>query len=258
MPSGSMPARLVAVRPGGHVPASRWDAVFLRSDGRQAAWVSAELARIVAGLRHGGVAAVLALSGPPPDAASMLAALGEYGSPVEARTAEDGPWIGFVRKATAGRQDLVGLRRCIRALARGVDRLELMLVDVRGRAGSERSIDGGWSLKECVGHLGDLDRHGYLAAMRHALEGGPAPAGRAALSKLVDELDHESRPLAELVVRFRHLRCQSQEWLDRLGEEDWLTPAQDLDGHPGTLAEMVRSWMREEDAMLRRIEGMIG
>lgn len=257
LPPESMPARLVAVRPGGHLPSSPWDALFIRADGRTVHAARAEVARAAPGLRCGGVAAFVALGAAPADPAPLLGALAEIGSPVEALLLGDGNWLATVRKSDPGTQDLVGLRRCLRLLGRAPARLELLVADLGGRRAAERAPEGGWSVKERIGHLGDLDRDGWLAAIRHALGDGPPPPERAALPALVGSRDHNSRPLSELLVRFRHLRWLSQDHLDRLPESAWLRQGPGLDGAPSTIADMVRSWSREEHDALAAIQKLL-
>jgi hypothetical protein len=256
-PPSAMPSHLATVRVGGPMPSSPWDACFIRADGHSVDTVRQDLERATPNLRYGGVAGLVSLGGPPGDPAALVHSLETVGSPVEARHLNGGAWLAIAYKSAPGQQDLVGLRRCVRTLERNVDRLELLLADLKSRESSARPVEGGFSLKELVGHLGDLDRDGWFRSIRHALGQGAPPLSRDAVTRLVSERDHNSRPMVEMLVRFRHFRSQSLEVLPRLLPDDWLRPGSDLDGQTRTVADLARAWVREEEALIQRIESMV-
>lgn len=249
----AFPAHLATVRQGGHIPGDPWDAVFVRWSGESEGALAVTLKQAAAVLRHGGLLGLVAQPPAPEDAGPLDELLRPFGDPREVNTADDGGLIVVVRNLAAGRQDLVGLRRCLSALSANVDRLEALTSDLSERAAGRRPIDGR-SLKEMIGHLGDMDRDGYLACIRAILNNSELAATPVDLPSLLLERDHNGRPLAELVTRFRHFRYQSVDLISDLAEDDWLRTGVSPDGRESTVADIVRTWTRVEEERLIEVE----
>lgn len=251
--SATFPAHLATVRQGGNLPGDPWDAVFVRFNEQKEDSLARTFERAASTLRHGGQLALVATDGAITDD-RLTEVLREYGEP-EIHPAADGSRAAVVRRLVAGRQDLVGLRRCLNALSSHVDRLEAMCTDVRDRAAARRPLEGR-SVKEMVGHLGDLDRDGHLACVNAILAERPI-ATPIDFEELLSQRDHNGRPLAELVTRVRHFRYQALERLQGLGEDDWLKTGHAPDGRDATVSEIVRSWVRLERERLSEIEARL-
>ncbi len=238
-----IPATLSTVRPGGPIPAHPWDVVVLRTDGHRAEVTTRDLARVLPNLRHGGQVVVVA-SDPATETFTVepaaLAPDLEVASP---RRCADGTRVQSLTRSGQGVLDLVGLRRNLSTLDRHVGRIEDLLRDVGSKDAAMRPFDGQWSVKEWIGHLGDLDRDGYLRLLRGDPPDRPI---RESVNALVALRDHQSRPLAEMVCRLRHFRYQSLEFAAGLDESAWRTGTGDLDGRPLSRADLVRTWVREE------------
>ena len=80
------------------------------------------------------------------------------------------------------------------------------------------------------------------------------PVTRATVERLVAARDHQGRPLTELVCRYRHFRAQSQDVMSRFGEDAWRATVPDLDGRSSCRAEIIAAWVRDETAILDRLE----
>jgi len=247
---GREPPRLTTLRLGSPVPARPWDAVLVRGDDVASGSVGSVLDAAVGNLRHGGLVVVVHADPEAGDAAPWVRALQRQGCrPL--RDGPDGPMLLVVaRRAVPGQLDLVGLRRSVRVLESHVERLEGLLGRVPDRFASMRPVEGGWSLKELTGHLGDLDRDGYVPAIRRILRGSDEAALPFDADRLIAERHHNDRQLAELVTRFRHFRAQSMEQLESLRDSQWLARGRGPDGSPATVAELVREWCRSEEEVL--------
>lgn len=252
--SGTLPRNLTTVRQGGSIPGDPWDAVFFRFDARSAGALKSGITRARGTLRHGGVIGVVALPPLPKDHKTIEGLVADV-EPEIVRT-EDGALLAFGRHLEAGRQDLVGLRRNVRSLLDRVSAVEGLIANVRESASGRRPVDGGWSVKELVGHLGDIDRFGYLTRLQ-AVRNGRVPKPLPDWEAEAARLDHNGRPLAELAVRYRHFRYQSMELLESLTEEDWLITGKDADGRETTLADLVRTWVRDETRVFEELEGRV-
>lgn len=238
-----IPATLSTVRPGGPIPSHPWDVVVVRTDGHRADVTTRDLARVLPNLRHGGQVVVVAS-----DPATGSFAVEQVDLPADLevegpRRFADGTRILSMTRSGQGVLDLVGLRRNLSTLDRQVGRIEDLLRDVGSRDAAMRPCEGQWSLKEWIGHLGDLDRDGYLRLLR---SDGPDRPTRASVNALVALRDHQSRPLAEMVCRLRHFRYQSLEFAATLDEAAWRGGTFDLDGRALSRADLVRTWVREE------------
>lgn len=246
------PSHLATVRQGGNIPGDPWDAVFLR-------WsvthddLAPALKQAATSLRHGGQIGLVALPPAPDDLEPMDEMLRPFGGDPEELEADDGSVAIIARQLDSGRQDLVGLRRCLSTLTRNVERLEALCADVRERMGGRRPVEGGRSLKEMVGHLGDADRLGYVACIRGILEDAPPPDVPIDFEDLLVKNHHNGRPLAELVTRYRHFRYQTLDLLSDLVEDDWLVTGPGPDGREATVADLVRQWAREEELRIEEV-----
>ncbi|TWT41851.1 DinB superfamily protein [Phycisphaerae bacterium RAS1] len=98
-------------------------------------------------------------------------------------------------------------------------RLEERLAGV-GDEAAARSDGRGWSIKQNVGHLIDLD---YLPVRRL----GEILAGEATLvaadltNRRTNEGDHNARPLADLLADFRRGRMAGAAKFEAVPESDW-------------------------------------
>lgn len=249
----SFPAHFATVRQGGNVPGDPWDAVFIRWNGEKEDVLAETLRRCASSLRHGGHLGLVAMPPSPEDEGPLDELLKPFGEGREVSRSGDGGLVVVVRNLAAGRQDLVGLRRCLSALSSNVDRLEALTSDIRERSAARRPLDGR-SIKEMIGHLGDLDRDGYLACI-HAILGDSDPVETPIDSDaIIVKHDHNERPLAELVTRFRHFRYQSTEVISNFCEDDWLRTGPSPDGRESTVADIVRTWARVEEERMSEIE----
>jgi hypothetical protein len=258
IPAEGFPSHLATVRQGGNIPADPWDAVFVRFGERQDEVIARILRQASRTLRHGGQLGLVALAPAPDDDSPLLQLLAPLGGSPESARTDDGALVVVVRQLQAGRQDLVGLRRCLSALMGNVERLEALCADIRERSAGRRPVEGGPSLKEMVGHLGDLDRDGYLACIRSCLGEAPAPAVPIDLEAIALHRDHNARPFAELVTRLRHFRFQALDVLRDLAEDDWLRTCQGPDGREATISDLVRTWVRTEEERVLEIEARLG
>jgi hypothetical protein len=254
----SSPSHLVTVRLGSSPPREPWDAAFIRLEAAREEACRRTVERVTPDLRHGGRLGLITAvaSELDVDLAARLTEGQPLGDP-EITILDDEHAVALFRKAVPGAQDLVGLRRCIRQLESDVDRLETLLADVRDRDASTRTTAEGWTLKELVGHLGDQDRDGYLAAIRHLLTTAGAPIPAFDAQNLISERAHNGRLLAELVVRFRHFRYQALELLESLREADWLRSGTAPDGTPVTVAGLLRTWVRKEQEGFETLESLL-
>lgn len=249
----SFPAHLATVRQGGNVPADPWDAVFVRWTGEKEDVLAQTLKRSASSLRHGGQLGLVALPPSPEDEGPLDELLTPFGEGREVNRSSDRGLLVVVRNLAAGRQDLVGLRRCLSALSANVGRLEALTSDVREGAADRRPIDGR-SIKEIVGHLGDMDRDGYLACIHAILDDSDPVETPIDADAVLAKRDHNGRPLSELVTRFRHFRYQSAELIDNLAEDDWLRTGANPDGRQSTVADIVRTWARVEEEQVSELE----
>jgi len=245
----AFPVHLATVRAGGNLPGDPWDAVFVRFNALKAETLPRTFERALSTLRHGGQLALVAQDRTV-SSDRLIESLSAFGD-VEVHGAADGSRAAIIRRFVPGRQDLVGLRRCQSRLSGHLERLEALCADVRERDAARRPLDSR-SIKEMVGHFGDVDRDGHLACIAGILAES-AVATPVDFEALMAERDHNGRPLAELVTRVRHFRYQSLEVLQKLEEEDWLKTGPAPDGRQGTIAEIVRSWVRWEADRLEEL-----
>ena len=253
---GQFPGNLTTVRQSGSIPADPWDVVFMRCDPAQPQAVPTGLERASNGLRCGGQIGLVVPPSEEPESGpeSLAEALGSCTGSVEVIRPRDGSLLVLGRRKDAGRLDLVGLRRTLRELADDVDRLESVLEHVGERRASERPVEGGWSIKEMVGHLGDMDRFVRLPTMLAIRDRtGALPEPFDALDAVTRQ-GHDRRKLAEMVTRFRHCRYQMLEFLDRLAEADFLQVIRAPNGSEETLANALRGWLRQEQQAFVQID----
>jgi len=241
----AFPSHLATVRPGGNIPGESWDAAFLRFvDQKSELMRGIQIAAST--LRHGGQLALVALPPAPDHWDPLREALEEFGSDREEFVVQDGTRVVIVRPLSTGRQDLVGLRRSMNALATSVDLVENLCANVHERMSALRPDHETLSVREMVGALGDLDHFVYIPAIRSSLQGAEAPQSASEAPDAWERADHNIRTLAELTTRYRHFRDQSLHQLRQLEESDWLRPGPGPDGRTATVADLIRAWVREE------------
>jgi uncharacterized damage-inducible protein DinB len=84
--------------------------------------------------------------------------------------------------------------------------------------------DGGWSIKQNVGHL--IDTESLFSRRVEELMAGAAALCAADMSnRKTNEADHNARPIQELVSTLRAERGKFVARLEELSEDDWARPA---------------------------------
>lgn len=146
---------------------------------------------------------------------------------------------------------LVAPRRGIAILREAPDRLDAIL-----RWCTEKDagcpIDGDPpTIRGIVAHLGTLDRHHYLESAKRLASGAPSPE----LPGLVPEngADAADREIAELLVRFRHVRAQAVAFLEVVDPESWDRAGTDPRLGELTLSLIVNHWVRNDAIMMARL-----
>jgi len=91
---------------------------------------------------------------------------------------------------------------------------------VRGFSSEQRTRKSGgkWSIQENVGHLGDLEPL-WIARIADFLKGVETLTVADLTNRKTDEANHNSKPLAVLLERFRSLRSELLRSLDGLEAE---------------------------------------
>lgn len=87
-----------------------------------------------------------------------------------------------------------------------------------------RSDGAGWSIKRNIGHLIDLE---YLPLRRleQILAGEPTLVAADLTNRATVEADHDARPIAELLARFRAGRAAAVRRFESVPEADWAKSA---------------------------------
>ena len=101
-----------------------------------------------------------------------------------------------------------------------------------------RPADDGWTAREVVHHLADMETVGYLRLRRMIVEEVPVldgPDDMAYASRL-----HYDRPIARSLAVVRAVREASLELLERLGDGEWTRTAI----HPKLSPYDVDEWLR--------------
>ena len=250
--STQFPERLTTIRQGGNIPGSPWDAAFVRWEEGSDQAIGKTMDGSVHGLRHGARIGLGATPPAPADTALMVEALARFDRVPAVRRTRDDAVMVITESRASGQHDLVGLRRCLNQLQRHVDQVEAVAMDVKDDVASRRLLDG-TSIKEKLGALGDMDRHGYVACIKTALQGKTGRDEPVDLEALRDQHGHASRSVSELVARLRHFRLQAADVFAGCADDDWLRVGPGPDGTAATVAEMVRRWAREEAAEIETL-----
>ena len=246
LPGRPAPRGLVALRAGRPVPSGTWDVAFLRADAGPEDLVTA----VARDMRPGGAIVFVTGDGTTTSGQARAAELADLGWALEPGAIVGESGLVIARRPLEDGQDLVGLRRSVRRLERHVGLLESLVAGVSETVASVRPPEG-LSIKEIVGLLGDLDRGTWLRAVKEALQDAE-PGERA------PALRHDRRVLAELVVRYRHLRAQALAYLDGLPLEAFRRPAVTPAGDPVTVAGLLEAWARRETSLLSDIAVRVG
>ena len=136
-------------------------------------------------------------------------------------------------------------RRVVRALAETPNAVEQRLVTWTDRAAEIRQADG-LSVKELIGRWGSCERGVFLDCARRLCTGAPADILDSVPAFPPDDgADHRTRELAELLVRFRHVRIQSVEFLEGAAKSD-ADPA--VDWEP-----LLRRWVECDAQVFARL-----
>lgn len=253
--AGPAPPRITTLRAGAPPSPGPWDVVLLRVGDRGTPPPEGRLLeRAARDLRHGGLLVLVALEGGQEQAASLRQLLEAQGFEAWVSLPASRGLIVSGRRQVPGARDLVGLRRSLHALEDQVAHLEGLLEGMPEKPAGRRPASGAWSLKELVGHLGDLDRDRYGPLIHGALGADPGREPAADMATLVARRRHQQRPLAELVTRLRHVRTQVLELLEGAGEGELLRQGRDAAGDPVTAAALVRSWLRDSEQVLETIQ----
>jgi hypothetical protein len=146
-------------------------------------------------------------------------------------------------------------KKAITLLKEAPERLELLLRWCPEKDGA-RARPGECSIRTVVGQLGTLDRHHYLESAKRLLGSGTSPKLPGLEPGTIEESELADCELAELVTRFRHMRAQSTEFLERVPEEAWSLVGSDPDLGSLTLSQIISHWVNHDAATLDRLDAL--
>jgi hypothetical protein len=152
-------------------------------------------------------------------------------------------------------EPLVGPKRALSLLREAPDRIELMLRWCHEKDAG-RELPTGESIRSIVALLGTLDRHHYLESAKRIADAGEPPELPGLEAALSDEAEFADCELPELVTRFRHVRAQSIEFLEGLGDEAWDRGGLDPVLGPITLSRIVTHWVGHDAAALGTLSAL--
>jgi hypothetical protein len=116
-----------------------------------------------------------------------------------------------------------------------------------------RPADGEWSANECVGHLIEADRRGFVGRIRRILaEDGVAESGWNQLEVAAARRDWE-RPAAEIVAEFVAGRDDGIALVDSLRPEDLGRSAMHAVVGRVTISDLLQEWVFHDRNHIRQL-----
>ncbi len=115
----------------------------------------------------------------------------------------------------------------------------------------------GWSIQQNVGHLTDLEDL-HLRRIEELLAGATTLTAADMTNSKTNEANHDSRPLADLLVDFRRERGKIVSRFESLADSDWGRSAQHPRlKQPMRMVDLAFFWADHDDYHLARISQLI-
>lgn len=141
----------------------------------------------------------------------------------------------------------------VAALSRTPSALEALFATTTADDSRWRPADGGWSLREIVGHLLAEETGDFRARLRSTLEDPARPWETFDPEATVRERGFQDQDLAALLAAFRAERARSVAWLETLASPAWDAAHQPRRGGPLHAGDLLASWAAHDARHLQQI-----